>query len=213
MTDDGRVRVARDCIKVTYRIETAGDPRAMAEKIASDQSTGTFTELPGETDGVRARCAARVDGIAPLDPLDTPVDSRSGRRAAPIHRADAVIAYPARCDRHRCRRADDHRHRRRLSRSGADRHPRHGHRPAAGIGAAIPARSSASPASRRLTGVDEPADDRLDHQAGARPAAAGDGRDGARALRGRRRFHQGRREADEPRLFAARRAGRRRSCR
>ena len=69
-------------IRVTYRIETSGDPEAVAAKIASDQSTGTFTELPGETEAVRARCAARVEAVRPLEPVDVPVAPRSRRRRA-----------------------------------------------------------------------------------------------------------------------------------
>lgn len=80
-------------IRVTYRLETAGDPEAMAGKIASDQSTGTFTDLPGETVAVRARCAARVVGLTPLEPLATPSIPDAGGRG-PYNRADAVIAYP-----------------------------------------------------------------------------------------------------------------------
>lgn len=80
-------------IRVTYRLETAGDPAAMAAKIASDQSTGTFTELPGETDAVRARCAARVVGLMPLEPLATPSIPDVGG-SGPYKRANAVIAYP-----------------------------------------------------------------------------------------------------------------------
>ena len=36
-------------VKMTYRIETSRDVEAIAAKIASDQSTGTFTDIPGET--------------------------------------------------------------------------------------------------------------------------------------------------------------------
>ena len=43
-------------IILTYRIETPGDRiEAMAAKIASDQSTGTFVAVPGETEEWR-RC-------------------------------------------------------------------------------------------------------------------------------------------------------------
>lgn len=86
---------APDAIRVTYRIETAGSPEAMAVKIASDQSTGTFTDLPGETDAVKARCAARVLSVTPLAPSLTPGFPQP--EAAPrtlYHRADVVIAYP-----------------------------------------------------------------------------------------------------------------------
>ena len=85
--------MAHDEMHVTYRIETSGDPEALARKIASDQSTGTFTELPGETAEVRARCAARVVGIEPLDPVDVPSLPDSAGRG-PYRRADATIAFP-----------------------------------------------------------------------------------------------------------------------
>ncbi len=80
-------------IRVTYRIETSGDPEEMARKIASDQSTGTFTDLPGETEVVRARCAARVDSISFLEPLERPsLPNAEGQ--GPFNRADAVVSYP-----------------------------------------------------------------------------------------------------------------------
>lgn len=85
--------MSADLIKVTYRIETADDPAAMAAKIASDQSTGTFTELPGETEAVRARCAARVLSVTALPDLDQPSLPNTGA-TGPVKRADAVIAYP-----------------------------------------------------------------------------------------------------------------------
>ena len=47
-------------IRLTYRIETPGDVESMAAKIASDQSTGTFVAVPGETPELKARVAARV---------------------------------------------------------------------------------------------------------------------------------------------------------
>ena len=85
--------MADDMIRVTYRIECAGDVEAMAAKIASDQSTGTFTELPAETEAVRARCAARVEQVTPLEPLAVPsIPDPAGQ--GPYHRADVTIAYP-----------------------------------------------------------------------------------------------------------------------
>ncbi|MBX2882118.1 MAG: ribulose-bisphosphate carboxylase large subunit family protein [Granulosicoccus sp.] len=82
-----------DLIKVTYRLETPDNVEALAAKIASDQSTGTFTELPGETEAVRARCAANVESITPLDPADLPSLPESAGKG-PYHRADTVISYP-----------------------------------------------------------------------------------------------------------------------
>lgn len=84
--------MANSAIRVTYRLETSGNIEALAAKIASDQSTGTFTELPGETAEVQARCAARVEQITPLPPADAPAlpDASPG----PYHRGDVTIAYP-----------------------------------------------------------------------------------------------------------------------
>ncbi|MEQ5870805.1 ribulose 1,5-bisphosphate carboxylase [Sagittula sp. NFXS13] len=79
-------------IRVTYRIECPGSVEAMAAKIASDQSTGTFTELPGETDAVRRRCAARVESVTPLPPAQTP--GFPSDAPGPFNRGDVVIAYP-----------------------------------------------------------------------------------------------------------------------
>ena len=79
-------------IRVTYRLETEGDISALAAKIASDQSTGTFTELPNETEAVRARCAAKVEEIRHLPATDTPAIPSEGR--GPFRRADVVIAFP-----------------------------------------------------------------------------------------------------------------------
>lgn len=80
-------------IRVTYRIETSGNPEDMAAKIASDQSTGTFTALPGETASVRERCAASVLEVSPLEPIDIPsIPDPEG--SGPYNRADAVISYP-----------------------------------------------------------------------------------------------------------------------
>ncbi len=65
-------------ITLTYRIETPGSVEAMATKIASDQSTGTFVALPGETEELKARVAARVAGHPPsAATTDFPIPARS----------------------------------------------------------------------------------------------------------------------------------------
>jgi ribulose 1,5-bisphosphate carboxylase large subunit-like protein len=81
-----------DRIRVTYRIETPGSIEAMAQKIAADQSTGTFTELPGETEALKARYAARVETIVPLPDADRPGFPTDA--PGPFHRADVTIAWP-----------------------------------------------------------------------------------------------------------------------
>lgn len=81
-----------DAIRLTYRIETAGDPEALAAKIASDQSTGTFVPVPGETPELKARVAARLVAYRELEPVNVPSfpDSRPG----PFRRGEADIAFP-----------------------------------------------------------------------------------------------------------------------
>ena len=80
-------------IVLTYRIETPGSIEALAAKIASDQSTGTFVALPGETEELKARVAARVLAIR---------HARAGAIAVlagqpshgPFKRADVEIGFP-----------------------------------------------------------------------------------------------------------------------
>ncbi len=79
-------------IILTYLIETPGNPEKLAEKIASDQSTGTFVAVPGETEELKNRVAARVMAMRSLTAAAIPsfptVDS------GPFNRAEADIAFP-----------------------------------------------------------------------------------------------------------------------
>ena len=79
-------------ITLTYRIETSGSIEALAAKIASDQSTGTFVALPGETEELKARVAARALAIRHLpNAVQSSIpDAGSG----PFKRADVDIAFP-----------------------------------------------------------------------------------------------------------------------
>ncbi len=89
---------ANDVIRLTYRIETPGDIGRVAAKIASDQSTGTFVALPGETPELKARVAARVVALRPLAPVGIPSfgDPHGQASAEPrtYHRADVDIDFP-----------------------------------------------------------------------------------------------------------------------
>ncbi|MEY3082071.1 MAG: hypothetical protein RJA94_2056, partial [Pseudomonadota bacterium] len=79
-------------IRLTYLIETDGSPERLAAKIASDQSTGTFVAVPGETEELKARVAARVVAVRPLPPSKTP--SFPSDSAGPFSRAEADIDFP-----------------------------------------------------------------------------------------------------------------------
>jgi ribulose 1,5-bisphosphate carboxylase large subunit-like protein len=90
MTNDSAIRL-------TYRIETSGDIGRLAEKIASDQSTGTFVAVPGETADLKARCAARVVDIRMLEPHERPAypqDAVTSEESRPYRRADVDVDFP-----------------------------------------------------------------------------------------------------------------------
>ena len=86
--------MSRSVIRLTYRIETAGDLEGLAAKIASDQSTGTFVSLPGETPKLKARVAARVVALRKLDPTTTPSLPDDAKGAVLYSRGDADIEFP-----------------------------------------------------------------------------------------------------------------------
>ncbi len=83
-----------DVVRLVYRIETAGDPAALAAKIASDQSTGTFVPLPGETPELKARVAARVVGLRDLPPAAKPSFPHDRVPGLAYCRAEATIDFP-----------------------------------------------------------------------------------------------------------------------
>ncbi|MEZ2132033.1 3-oxo-isoapionate-4-phosphate decarboxylase OiaX [Sinorhizobium sp. CB9] len=81
-------------IILTYRIETPGSVEAMADKIASDQSTGTFVPVPGETEELKSRVAARVLAIRPLEDAEHPTWPEIASADTRLRRADVDIAFP-----------------------------------------------------------------------------------------------------------------------
>lgn len=66
-------------IEARYWIETAFPLEMAAETMAGEQSTGTFIRVPGETDELRARFAARVEKIVELGEISAPSLPGSGR--------------------------------------------------------------------------------------------------------------------------------------
>jgi ribulose-bisphosphate carboxylase large chain len=79
-------------IALTYLLETPGSIEALAARIASDQSTGTFVPVPGETEELKNRVAARVLAIRPLGPAAVP--SLPQKAPGPYNRAEADIGFP-----------------------------------------------------------------------------------------------------------------------
>lgn len=82
-----------DRIRADYLIETALDPRAAAETMAGEQSSGTFVPVPGETEALKARAAAVVERIESLEPAPGP--SLPGAAPGPVHhRARVTLSWP-----------------------------------------------------------------------------------------------------------------------
>jgi 3-oxoisoapionate-4-phosphate transcarboxylase/hydrolase len=82
-----------------YWIETAFPLNHAAETMAGEQSTGTFTRVPGETDELRERHAARVEHIQELDSVSAPslpgAGVPKGSRAPVVYRrADITLSWP-----------------------------------------------------------------------------------------------------------------------
>jgi ribulose-bisphosphate carboxylase large chain len=86
-------------IQARYWIETAYPLAEAAAIMAGEQSTGTFVRVPGETDELRGRYAARVEQISELGTADAPSLPGSGvpkKHAGPIVRrtAEVTLSWP-----------------------------------------------------------------------------------------------------------------------
>jgi ribulose-bisphosphate carboxylase large chain len=86
-------------IRATYWIETPFPIEAAAAVLAGEQSCGTFTRLPGETDELRAASSAVVERITLQDSVRSPslpmraLPSRLG--TAPLYqRAEIEVSWP-----------------------------------------------------------------------------------------------------------------------
>ena len=86
-----------DRIYARYWIETALPLQQAADTMAGEQSTGTFLRVPGETDELRERYAARVESLAEGEPAAAPSLPGSGtpKNWDGIRRtAEVVLSWP-----------------------------------------------------------------------------------------------------------------------
>ncbi|CAM3240925.1 RuBisCO large subunit C-terminal-like domain-containing protein [Stackebrandtia soli] len=79
-------------ILCTYYIESNLEPRRAAELLSGEQSSGTFIAVPGETDRIRTRHAARVVSVRHLGERPPSLPSRLS--ADTVECAEVVIEYP-----------------------------------------------------------------------------------------------------------------------
>jgi ribulose-bisphosphate carboxylase large chain len=78
----------------TYFIETPLAVEKAAASLAGEQSSGTFVAVPGETEELKQRFAARVEKITPLEIVSEP-SLPGGRHArGKFQRAEIVVSWP-----------------------------------------------------------------------------------------------------------------------
>src|SRR5216683_3176581 len=88
-----------DRIYASYWIETAFPLQQAAEIMAGEQSTGTFVRVPGETDELRERHAARVESIRECGAASSPslpgAGLPKGLAGGPVYRrAEVKLSWP-----------------------------------------------------------------------------------------------------------------------
>ncbi|MFC0332040.1 ribulose-bisphosphate carboxylase large subunit family protein [Paenibacillus sepulcri] len=66
------MKQSRERVVAVYLVETPYSLEHTAGILAGEQSTGTFTAVPGETDDLKREFGAVVEGIRPLEIVDVP---------------------------------------------------------------------------------------------------------------------------------------------
>ena len=84
-------------VLATYLIETPYSLEHAAKVIANEQSTGTFTSVPGETSMLKEMFGAKVVSIKELDPVKEPSlpgVKRPSNHDGIFRRGEIVISFP-----------------------------------------------------------------------------------------------------------------------
>lgn len=89
--------MASDRITATYLIETPLDVAEAAAVLAGEQSSGTFVDVPGETEDIRNRFRARVERVTSRGLVDRPSLPGSRARGDPgpgrHQQAEVVVSW------------------------------------------------------------------------------------------------------------------------
>lgn len=80
-------------IVAKYFIETPYDAETAANVLAGEQSSGTFVAVPGETEALKQRFAARVEKIEPLETVDTPAIPGASSATGKYNRANVEVSW------------------------------------------------------------------------------------------------------------------------
>ncbi len=81
-------------LRAIYLIETPLPVTDAAAVLAGEQSSGTFTAVPGETAELKQHFAARVERMEALGSVDTPSLPGCLKPSNVYHRAEVTIAWP-----------------------------------------------------------------------------------------------------------------------
>jgi len=80
-------------ITAKYYIETPHELEKAAQVLAGEQSSGTFVAVPGETEELKARFAARVEKITPLESVNEPAIPGAVANGGIYHRANIEVSW------------------------------------------------------------------------------------------------------------------------
>lgn len=80
-------------ITATYYIETPLAPEKAAEVLAGEQSSGTFIAVPGETEELKQRFAARVEKVTPLETVSAPAMPGAASSSGQYNRAEIQVSW------------------------------------------------------------------------------------------------------------------------
>ena len=87
------IRPSVERIVATYLIETPLAVEKAAATLAGEQSSGTFVAVPGETEELKQRFAARVEKITPLEIVSTPSLPGAKSSSGKFQRAEVVVSW------------------------------------------------------------------------------------------------------------------------
>jgi ribulose-bisphosphate carboxylase large chain len=80
-------------LTATYYIETPYAPEKAAAVLAGEQSSGTFVAVPGETEELKQRFAARVESIEQLETVNEPAIPGATSKEGKYHRAIVKVSW------------------------------------------------------------------------------------------------------------------------
>ncbi|AHF16883.1 ribulose bisphosphate carboxylase [Niabella soli DSM 19437] len=80
-------------MKAVYYIETPYEPEAAAAVLAGEQSSGTFVAVPGETEALKQRFAARVEKVTLLETVQQPAIPGAISKTGVYNRARVEVSW------------------------------------------------------------------------------------------------------------------------